>query len=142
MVAQNGDTDADPVESGDPGDLAARLERLTRERDGMARSICSPSGRRPKSQRGSPARPRAWRSDRGDRAAAPRHRHLEPGGRKRLLAAFDQLNAHFGELFARLFGGGKAELAWPATTTRSRPGSTSWQARRASAWRHCRCCRR
>src|SRR5438876_7581120 len=37
---------------------------------------------------------------------------LNQEGRKRLLAAFEQLNRHFGELFARLFGGGKAELAW------------------------------
>jgi len=37
---------------------------------------------------------------------------LNQEGRKRLLAAFDQLNTHFGELFVRLFGGGKAELAW------------------------------
>jgi chromosome segregation protein len=37
---------------------------------------------------------------------------LNQEGRRRLLAAFDLLNTHFGELFARLFGGGKAELAW------------------------------
>ena len=37
---------------------------------------------------------------------------LDQEGRKRLVAAFEQLNGHFGELFARLFGGGKAELAW------------------------------
>src|SRR5207247_577603 len=37
---------------------------------------------------------------------------LDQEGRKRLIAAFDQLNRHFGELFERLFGGGKAELAW------------------------------
>src|SRR3989440_8792166 len=37
---------------------------------------------------------------------------LNQEGRRRLLAAFDQLNRHFGELFERLFGGGKAELAW------------------------------
>ena len=36
---------------------------------------------------------------------------LDQEGRKRLLAAFEQLNGHFGELFARLFGGGKAHLA-------------------------------
>src|SRR5205823_1594233 len=37
---------------------------------------------------------------------------LDQEGRKRLIAAYDQLNRHFGELFVRLFGGGKAELAW------------------------------
>src|SRR5207253_2152048 len=39
-------------------------------------------------------------------------RVLDQEGRKRLVAAFDELNQHFAELFARLFGGGKAELAW------------------------------
>jgi chromosome segregation protein len=37
---------------------------------------------------------------------------LNQEGRRRLVAAFEQLNGHFGELFVRLFGGGKAELAW------------------------------
>jgi chromosome segregation protein len=37
---------------------------------------------------------------------------LDQEGRKRLAAAFEELNRHFGELFARLFGGGHAELAW------------------------------
>ena len=37
---------------------------------------------------------------------------LDQEGRNRIVAAFEQLNGHFGELFERLFGGGKAELAW------------------------------
>jgi chromosome segregation protein len=37
---------------------------------------------------------------------------LDSEGRKRLTAAFDALNGHFGRLFARLFDGGRAELAW------------------------------
>ncbi len=37
---------------------------------------------------------------------------LDQEGRNRIVAAFEQLNTHFGELFVRLFGGGKAELAW------------------------------
>jgi chromosome segregation protein len=37
---------------------------------------------------------------------------LDQEGRNRLVAAFEHLNEHFGELFVRLFGGGKAELAW------------------------------
>ena len=37
---------------------------------------------------------------------------LDQEGRKRVAAAFERLNVHFGELFSRLFGGGKAELAW------------------------------
>jgi len=36
---------------------------------------------------------------------------LNREGRERLLAAFDQVNRHFEELFVRLFGGGHAHLA-------------------------------
>ncbi|HKY95623.1 MAG TPA: chromosome partitioning protein ParA, partial [Kiloniellales bacterium] len=36
---------------------------------------------------------------------------LNREGRERLLAAFEQVNQHFGELFVRLFGGGRAHLA-------------------------------
>ena len=60
---------------------------------------------------------------------------LDQEGRKRLTRRVRRLNAHFGELFARLFGGGQAELAWAGATTRSMPGSTSWRARRVNAWR-------
>ncbi len=35
---------------------------------------------------------------------------LNREGRKRLIAAFDVVNDHFGKLFAHLFGGGSAEL--------------------------------
>ncbi|MCC7045173.1 MAG: chromosome partitioning protein ParA, partial [Alphaproteobacteria bacterium] len=36
---------------------------------------------------------------------------LNKEGRERLLASFEQVNAHFSELFTRLFGGGRAHLA-------------------------------
>jgi len=36
---------------------------------------------------------------------------LNREGRERLLAAFEQVNRHFGDLFLRLFGGGRAHLA-------------------------------
>ncbi|HEX6101922.1 MAG TPA: chromosome partitioning protein ParA, partial [Alphaproteobacteria bacterium] len=36
---------------------------------------------------------------------------LNREGRERLLAAFEQVNTHFQELFVRLFGGGRAHLA-------------------------------
>ena len=36
---------------------------------------------------------------------------LNREGRERLLAAFEQVNQHFEELFVRLFGGGRAHLA-------------------------------
>jgi chromosome segregation protein len=112
-VAQNGDRDADPADSGDPGDLAARLERLSRERDGMGPVNLLAE----REEAEVAARFAGLDHERGDLTAAiARLRRgiatLNQEGRKRLLTAFDQLNAHFGELFARLFGGGKAELAW------------------------------
>ncbi len=36
---------------------------------------------------------------------------LNEEGRQRLAAAFERVNGHFARLFARLFGGGKAQLA-------------------------------
>jgi chromosome segregation protein len=36
---------------------------------------------------------------------------LNREGRERLLAAFEQVNSHFADLFVRLFGGGRAHLA-------------------------------
>jgi chromosome segregation protein len=111
MVAQNGD--ADPADSGDPGDLAARLDRLSRERDGMGPVNLLAE----REEAEVAARLAGLDHERADLTAAiARLRRgiatLNQEGRKRLLAAFDRLNAHFGELFARLFGGGKAELAW------------------------------
>jgi len=54
-------------------------------------------------------------SERADLVAAiARLRHgissLNREGRERLLVAFEKVNAHFSELFVRLFGGGKAHL--------------------------------
>ncbi|MBK19860.1 MAG: chromosome segregation protein SMC [Rhodospirillaceae bacterium] len=37
--------------------------------------------------------------------------NLNREGRTRLLAAFEEVNTHFGKLFTRLYGGGKAHLA-------------------------------
>jgi chromosome segregation protein len=97
----------------DSGDLAARFDRLVRERDGMGpvnllaeREEAEVAGRLS-----------GLEYEKGDLTAAiARLRRgiatLNQEGRKRLLAAFEELNAHFGELFARLFGGGRAELAW------------------------------
>ena len=55
------------------------------------------------------------KNERGDLVQAiARLRHgigeLNREGRERLLASFDKVNAHFGELFTRLFGGGRAFL--------------------------------
>ncbi|HEV8680220.1 MAG TPA: hypothetical protein VGQ90_12660, partial [Stellaceae bacterium] len=97
----------------DPSNIAARLDRLSRERDAMGpvnllaeREAAEVTTRLD-----------GLEHERGDLTAAiARLRRgiaaLDQEGRKRLVAAFDRLNGHFGELFARLFGGGTAELAW------------------------------
>ena len=94
-------------------DLAARLDRLVRERNGMGPSICWRRGRRPRSRHGSTSLER----ERADLTAAiaraaPRHRGARSGRTQAADRGLRALNGHFGELFARLFGGGKAELAW------------------------------
>jgi chromosome segregation protein len=108
LVAQSGDSDAS-----DTGDLAARLDRLSRERDGMGPVNLLAE----REEAEVAARLAGLDHERGDLTAAiARLRRgittLNQEGRKRLVAAFERLNTHFGELFARLFGGGKAELAW------------------------------
>jgi chromosome segregation protein len=97
----------------DAADLAARFDRLVRERDGMG-----PVNLLAEREEAEVAtRLSGLEYERADLTAAiARLRRgiatLNQEGRKRLLAAFEELDAHFGELFARLFGGGKAELAW------------------------------
>jgi chromosome segregation protein len=108
LIAAGGEAAA-----GDAGDLAARLERLVRERDAMGPVNLLAEQEAAEVE----ARLAGLDHERGDLTAAiARLRRgiatLDQEGRKRLLAAFEQLNGHFGELFARLFGGGKAELAW------------------------------
>lgn len=103
----------DELPEGDAADIAGRLDRLTRERDGMGavNLLADQESEEVTAQLAS------LENERADLTAAiARLRRgiatLNAEGRRRLLIAFDQLNGHFGELFARLFGGGKAELAW------------------------------
>ncbi|HEX5454307.1 MAG TPA: chromosome partitioning protein ParA, partial [Stellaceae bacterium] len=104
------DGDAAPAA---PDELAARLDRLVRERDGMG-----PVNLLAEREAGeAAARLVDLDRERADLTAAiARLRRgiatLDEEGRKRLVTAFDRLNGNFAELFARLFGGGKAELAW------------------------------
>ncbi|MEQ9640370.1 MAG: AAA family ATPase [Alphaproteobacteria bacterium] len=65
-------------------ELQLQLDTMTRERDDLTAAI---------------ARLRTGISS------------LNREGRERLLAAFEQVNAHFTDLFTRLFGGGKAHLS-------------------------------
>jgi chromosome segregation protein len=96
-----------------PGELAARLDRLLRERDGMGPVNLLAEREAAEVE----ARLAGLDRERADltQAIARLRRGiatLDAEGRKRLLAAFERLNGHFGALFARLFGGGEAALAW------------------------------
>src|SRR5205823_8432943 len=109
-VLAAGDHNAAP---NDGGDIAARLERLVREREaiGPVNLIAEREGAEVE------ARLDGLQHERTDLTAAIARlrqgiRALDQEGRKRLVAAFDELNRHFAELFERLFGGGKAALAW------------------------------
>jgi chromosome segregation protein len=94
-------------------DLGLRLERLRREREAMGpvnllaeREAAEAEARRDELVR--------ERSDLTEAIARLRRgiAALDREGRERVRAAFDALNRHFGELFERLFGGGRGELAW------------------------------
>jgi chromosome segregation protein len=97
----------------DSGALAVRLERMLREREAIGpvnliaeREMAEVETRLENLQR--------ERTDLTEAIARLRQgiSTLNQEGRRRLVAAFEQLNGHFAELFTRLFGGGKAELAW------------------------------
>ncbi len=96
----------------DAGASAERLDRLTRERAGigpvnlMAEDEAAEIG----AEVDALARERA---DLTEAIAKLRHgaRALDQQGRELLAAAFERVNGHVTTLFARLFGGGKAELA-------------------------------
>ena len=95
-----------------PADAAStRLERLTRERDGMG-----PVNLRAETEAAElQEQITTMQTEREDLLAAiARLRQgigaLNREGRERLMAAFAQVNEHFQELFTRLFGGGRAHL--------------------------------
>jgi chromosome segregation protein len=103
--------DAPPAADAD--DLAARFDRLVRERETMG-----PVNLLAEQEMNEVAARLAGlereRSDLGEAILRLRRgiATLDQEARSRLAAAFDRLNRHFGELFARLFDGGKAALAW------------------------------
>ena len=88
-----------------------RLQRLLRERDGMG-----PVNLRAEQEATElDEQIRGMENERHDLVSAiARLRQgiasLNREGRERLLAAFEQVNTHFSELFVRLFGGGRAHL--------------------------------
>jgi chromosome segregation protein len=96
----------------DAAETAARLDRLVRERDNigpvnlMAENEAAEVEMRMTNLRGE-------RADLTEAIARLRRgiAALDQEMRRRLTAAFERVNTHFGELFVRLFGGGKAHLA-------------------------------
>jgi chromosome segregation protein len=96
----------------DPSEIAARLERLARERDGMGPVNLMAESEAAEAE----MRFTALLDERADLTEAiARLRRgiaaLDQEVRRRLTAAFERVNGHFAELFSRLFGGGKAHLA-------------------------------
>jgi chromosome segregation protein len=101
------------AELSDSSGIAARLDRLLREREaiGPVNLIAEREAAEVE------ARLAGLQHERADLVAAiARLRQgiatLDQEGRQRLRIAFERLNRHFAELFGRLFGGGRAELAW------------------------------
>ncbi len=93
-------------------DVEHRLERLQRERGNMG----AVNLRAEQEARELEEQITSMQTEREDLLAAiARLRQginaLNREGRERLLAAFEQVNTHFSELFTRLFGGGEARLA-------------------------------
>ncbi|HVH74941.1 MAG TPA: chromosome segregation protein SMC [Stellaceae bacterium] len=97
--------------AGDPEETARRLERLMREREALGPVNLVAEAEAAEVE----ARIEGLVRERGDlREAILRLRRgiaaLDEEGRKRLVAAFEEVNAHFAQLFDRLFGGGKAYI--------------------------------
>ncbi len=92
-------------------DIDAKLARLVRERENLGAVNLRAESEAQELDR----QINSMQSERADLVAAiARLRHgitsLNREGRERLLAAFEKVDAHFSELFVRLFGGGKAHL--------------------------------
>ncbi|HEX4113663.1 MAG TPA: chromosome segregation protein SMC [Stellaceae bacterium] len=115
------------------GDAEARLERLIRERDNIGPVNLVAETEAAEIE----ARYDGLAHEREDLTAAiGRLRHgiaaLNREGRERMLAAFAQVNEHFGRLFARLFGGGRAFLRLDRATPET-PGDDGAEAATESA---------
>jgi len=100
-----------PAELPAAADLAAEAERLARARDALG----AVNLRAEEDARLAEAERDALVAEKEDlEAAIAKLRHaigqLNREGRGRLMAAFDQVNRSFGQLFTHLFGGGEANL--------------------------------
>ncbi len=99
----------DPAEV---AETAVRLDRLRRERDGVGPVNLVAESEAAEIE----AQVCAMRREQAEltQAVARLRRGiatLDQEARRRLAAAFERVNSHFAELFARLFGGGKAQLS-------------------------------
>jgi chromosome segregation protein len=99
-------------EPGDPAQLDARLDRLSRERDAIG-PVNLVAEREAEEVDGRVENLQRERAELTEAIARLRRgiATLDQEGRKRLQAAFAKLNEHFSTLFRRLFGGGRAHLA-------------------------------
>jgi chromosome segregation protein len=96
---------------GPEDELVGKEQRLVRERE----QIGPVNLRAEEEMRELDEQIAGLKNERGDLVQAiARLRHgigeLNREGRERLMASFEKVNAHFGELFTRLFGGGRAFL--------------------------------
>lgn len=66
---------------------------------------------------------------------------LNKEGRERLVAAFEDVNAHFGELFTTLFGGGEAHLELTESDDPLAAGLEIYASPPAKSCNICPCCR-
>jgi chromosome segregation protein len=96
----------------DPDELQRRLDRLSRERDGMG-PVNLRAEQEVEELEGRMTTMRAEKDDLTAAIAKLRHAiaELNREGRERLLASFKEVDGHFRELFVKLFGGGRAHLA-------------------------------
>jgi chromosome segregation protein len=109
----------------DLGDAEGRLERLIRERDniGPVNLVAEAEAAEIDARYDGLAREREDLT-----AAIARLRHgiaaLNREGRERMMAAFATVNEHFGKLFTRLFGGGRAFLRLDRDVAAAEDGAT------------------
>ena len=104
-------TVAEPLEETE-ANAARRLEKLTRERDGMGPVNLAAEAEMAEVEE----RIATLKAERADLSAAIAKLRAAIGalnreGRERLTARFSEVDRHFRDLFVRLFGGGKAHLA-------------------------------
>ena len=96
----------------DPAEIEARLARLVREREGLGAVNLRAEAEAAELE----AQVATMTAERADvQAAVSRLRHglssLDREARERLVGSFEAVDRHFQDLFARLFGGGRARLA-------------------------------